>query len=322
MSRDRSFLLGTAAAVVAATLFSSLGPLARFAGEAGVDGVAFTAWRAGLGAAFLALLIGARGRLGPSVRAVLNLPRRGRLALAIAALMGVTLNMAIFSAFGIITIALTLMLFYTYPAGVVLVDLALGRERMTLPRLAALVLSTVGVILVLAAGREAGGAGPGVEPLGVVLGLVAAAAQVVFVTVSRHGYRAVPADAATLVILGTAMVAASLVALATGQGDGLLAPFRSVAAWPFLLPAGIAAAGISSLLFLAAIRMIGGTRTGILMLLEPVGGALLAALLLHETLTPAQGLGVALVLVGALVLQVAADPEREPVAEPAAGPLA
>ena len=45
---------GTLAAIVAATLFGMLGPLARFGAEAGVDGVAFTAWRATLGVTFLA----------------------------------------------------------------------------------------------------------------------------------------------------------------------------------------------------------------------------------------------------------------------------
>ena len=48
------------------------------------------------------------------------------------------------------------------------------------------------------------------------------------------------------------------------------------------------AAGVSSLLFLTAIRTIGGTRTGILMLFEPVVGVVLAALLLREPLLPVQ----------------------------------
>ena len=80
------------------------------------------------------------------------------------------------------------------------------------------------------------------------------------------------------------------------------------------------AAGLSSLLFLNAIRTLGGTRTGILMLLEPVIGAILAGLWLGETLAPVQFAGGGLVLLGALVLQLRSDPDLEPVTEAGAGP--
>jgi drug/metabolite transporter (DMT)-like permease len=56
------------------------------------------------------------------------------------------------------------------------------------------------------------------------------------------------------------------------------------------------------------------------MLLEPVVGTLLAGLLLGEALAPVQALGGALVLAGALVLQVRQVPGRA-VAEAGAGPL-
>jgi len=177
----------------------------------------------------------------------------------------------------------------------------------------------VGVALVLF-----GGAGPGtaegINPLGVVLGLGAAASQVVFVSVSRHGYRSVPSDAATLVNLSVSVVGATVIAITVGQTEDLLTPFRSLDPLPILLLAGVVAAGFSSLLFLTAIRKLGGTRTGILMLLEPVVGALLAGLWLGETLGPVQFAGGALVLLGALVLQLRSDPELEPVTEAGAGP--
>ena len=320
MPRDRDQLLGTLAAITGAALFGMLGPLSRFGAEAGVRGVAFTAWRAILGVSFLAVLILARGTARPSIAAVRGLSTRGRLSFALAALMGVTLNVSMFTAFGLIPIALTLMLFYLYPAGVVIVDLALGHERMTPSRLVALLLSSAGVVLVLFGGADSG-SGVGVNPLGIALGLCAAASQVVFVTVSRHGYSDVPADAATLGILATSVVGASTIALLVGQGDSLVAPLRSLEPWPYLLLAGVAAAGVSSLLFLLAIRMIGGTRTGILMLLEPVVGVVLAALWLGESFTAVQAVGGVLVMAGALVLQLRSDGLHDPIEETAAGPI-
>jgi drug/metabolite transporter, DME family len=319
MSRDRDLLLGTLAAVVAAVLFGTLGPLSRFGAEAGVGGVAFTAWRAILGVAFLAILVTARGSAGSSFAAIRGLSGRGRAAMATAAIMGVTLNVAMFTAFGLVPIALALMLFYLYPAGVVVVDLALGHERMTGSRVAALAFSFCGVALVLFGGATADG--DPVSPLGIALCIVAAASQVVFMTVSRGGYSRVPADAATIVILAASVVGASTIAVLVGQGEQLLAPFRSLEPWPILLVAGVLAAGVSSLLFLTAIRTIGGTRTGILMLLEPVVGVVLAALLLGEALGPLQAVGGLLVLAGALVLQLRSGPALEPIAETHAGPV-
>ncbi|HEY6570447.1 MAG TPA: DMT family transporter [Candidatus Limnocylindrales bacterium] len=320
MPRDRTLVSGTLAAVVAASLFGMLGPLARFGAEAGVEGVAFASWRATLGVAFLAILIVARGRGRASVVALRGLDRRGRVTLGIAALTGLVLNAAIFTAFERIPIALALMLFYTYPAGVVVVAALLGRETVTPSRVAALVLSTTGVVLVLAGGMGAGGGAP-IDPVGVLLGLGAAASQVVFITISRDGYRSAPADAAMTVILAVSMIGGALLAVAVGQADSLVAPLRSLAPWPIVLVAGILAAGLASLLFLTAIRLIGGARTGILMLFEPVVGVILAGLLLSESLAPVQLLGCALVLAGALVLQVRSAPDQTPLVEEGAGPV-
>ena len=111
MPRDRTFLIGTLAAVLAAVMFGMLGPLARFGAEDGIEGVAFVAWRALLGLLFVGTLLIARRGVGESMSAIGSLSRRGRLALALASCMGLTLNLAMFSAFGLIPIALALMLF-------------------------------------------------------------------------------------------------------------------------------------------------------------------------------------------------------------------
>ena len=74
------------------------------------------------------------------------------------------------------------------------------------------------------------------------------------------------------------------------------------------------------MLFLFGIRKIGGTRAGILLLIEPLVGVTLAALLLREALLPIQVLGGAAILTAALLLQrdtSTSEPERivVPVAE-------
>ncbi len=311
---------GILAAIVGASLFGMLGTLSRFAADAGVTGVAFTFWRSATGALFLGTVLLLRRQGGPSMAALRALDPRGKGLLALAGGMGLGLNAAMFSAFGLVPIALALMLFYTYPAGVALTDIVLGRERATPVRLGALAVSTGGVVLVLIGGL-AGNAGP-INPLGILLGLAASVCQVIFITASRSGYRSVPTATATLAILVIGSMGAAALGVLVGQADGLTAPFRDARAWMPVLLAGIAAAALASLLFLTAIRRIGGTRTGALMLLEPVVGVVLAAVLLGEALAPIQALGAALVLGGALTLQRASDPDLEPVIETAAGPMA
>ena len=316
----RSDIAGSLAAVVAAGLFGMLGPITRLAGDAGLPGIGMTAWRALLGTLFLAAVVVATRSGGETAAALRGLTRHGRTMLATAAVSGFVLNAAMFSAFGLAPVALVLMMFYTYPAGVAIVDVVAGHERLTRWRAAALGLSMGGVVLVLAGGAAASGA-PQDVAAGVALGLVASASQVVFITASRSGYRSVPAPAASMLIMATAVLGAGIVAIIAGQGAGLLVPLSTPGLWPLILLAGVAAAGISSSLFLVAIRRIGGTRTGILMLFEPVVGVILAAVVLGESLSVAQAIGTGLVLLGALVLQRGAEPDLAPVVEAAAGPM-
>ncbi|MFL5677044.1 MAG: EamA family transporter, partial [Chloroflexota bacterium] len=88
-----------------------------------------------------------------------------------------------------------------------------------------------------------------------------------------------------------------------GNGAGLTYPLREPSVLPLLVFTGLFAAAIPSIMFLTGIRLIGGTRAGILMLFEPVVGVVLAALLLDERLAPIQVVGGFAILAAALVLQ-------------------
>jgi DME family drug/metabolite transporter len=313
MVRDRATLTGSLLALVAASLFATLGPLTRFAEDIGLGPVGFVAWRAGIGAVALIVPIAAAGGGAAAIASLRELDRRGRRTLALATIMGFALNIAMFVAFGLIPIALALMLFYTYPAMVAAVGVLTGHERLTGWRAAALGLASLGVLLVLVGGIDPSG-GLEIDPAGVALALAAAASQTVFVTISRRGYRTVAAETATVIILVGSAVGAVLVAVAAGLVAQLVEPLQGLQPWPIILVAGILGAGLPSFLFLTAIRRIGGIRTGILMLWEPVVGTVLAALLLGERLVPVQVAGGLLVLAAALILQLRSEPDEEPIA--------
>lgn len=289
--------------LVAAALFGTLGPLSRLAYDAGMEPVPFVAWRALIGAigtgAFVAWRVARRGR---RLARLQDLRTRERAALAIACVCAAGLNLAMFVAFDRITIALALLCFYTYPAMVAGLDIATGREVLDRPKWIALGLALGGMVAVVASQLDPA-AGITLDGLGVALALVAAVCQTAFVTVSRGGYRRIPADQATTLILGSAFVACVVLAIVTGSGAAIALPLAQPSLLPLLLFTGLFAAAIPSLCFLIGIRVIGGTRAGVVMLFEPVVGVALAAWLLGESLQPIQLIGGVAILAAALILQ-------------------
>jgi drug/metabolite transporter, DME family len=316
---QRRTMLGTLAVLVAASMFGMLGPVSRLAGDrAGVETIAFVTWRSLLGAVVVGCLLAARTIHGRPLVGIRAMSVRARASLLVAIGSGVVLNLAIFVAFARITVALALLGFYTYPALVTLAVVVIERRRPGRVQLAALAMATVGMAIVVLGGVDPA-TGLTFDLFGLVLALVAAVAQTVFVLVSRHGFASVPIDQASFVVLGGGFLGFLAVALLTGGGPAVVGSLSNPIAWPYLIAGGVFGAGIPTTLFLLGIRWIGGVRSGILALIEPVVGALLAAAMLDESVRPIQLLGGALVLAAAFLLQ--RTPSRPPPsAEPGLGP--
>lgn len=317
MSTGRPPVTGFLIVVLAASLFGMLGPLSRFAYDAGMEPLSFVAWRGAIGFLAAAGFIGWRVANGrePLTRFG-RLGRGERVTLLVAALLGFALNLAMFVSFDLITIALALLGFYTYPVIVAVANVVLGREALDRTRVAALALAVVGMIAVVA-GQLDPASGIKVNELGIALALVAAGCQAAFVVISRDGYPSVPSSQAMAVVLGTTVVCSVAVAALTGGATALAFPLNDPSVLPLLAFTGLFAAAIPSILFLTGIRRIGGTRAGILMLFEPVVGVALAAVLLGESIAPVQILGGVAILAAAVILQLGAAPTGRTVAAPA-----
>jgi drug/metabolite transporter (DMT)-like permease len=296
-------LRGFAIVIGSAALFGLLGPLSRFAYAMGMEPTAFVTWRALIGFASLAAFVAWRVRRG-ATRVVRwgDLSGRARTAMLVAALAGTILNLCMFIAFDRITIALALLGFYTYPAMVAAFNVASGRERIDGRRAVALGLASAGMIAVVASQLDPA-AGIRLDAIGLGLALGAAVSQAIFVIIGREGYSEVPTEQAMTTVLLVSFIGALAVSLVAGGVGPLARPVVQPDVLPLLLFTGIAAAAIPSFGFLTGIRLIGGTRVGILMLFEPVVGVALAALLLHEGLAPIQVAGGIAILAAAILLQ-------------------
>jgi drug/metabolite transporter (DMT)-like permease len=310
--RRSSPQLGYALALAGASMFAWLGPLSRWAEADDMQLIPFVAWRAGMGALLLAAVVGIRAVLNGTV--VPRPPAREIATLLLATVIALVLNVAIFGAFTRVTIAIALLGLYTYPAMVAAVALVTGNERATPGTITALLVALGGMALVLIGGIDTT-QGVTLDAVGVGLALLAAACQTVFITISRRGYTTIPADRAMGVILAGTAVGCAAIVLATGDATELTMPFGQPDLLLILITAGTFGAGIASLFFLSAVRLIGGMRTGILMLFEPVVAVTLAAVLLHEAIRPLQVLGAIGVLSAALLLRRSAAADEDATTE-------
>ena len=256
--------------------------------------MAFVAWRATFGFLAISVIVAlVARRRGASIADPRRLPRRDLAGLVVIALAGLGVNIAAFIAFDLTTVAVVLLAFYTYPALVAVVAVALGHERLDGSRLVALGLALGGMVLVVAGGLGASGTGAAFNPVGVLLGLAAAIFQTTFVTVSRGRFATVTAEQAMGWV--TLVTAVTCLVIAIGLGDRLDVPLHDTRALGLAMLAGIAGAGIPSVF-------------------EPLVEVSLAALLLHEAVRPIQAVGGAAILVAALLLQ-----RRAPAAAPELG---
>jgi drug/metabolite transporter (DMT)-like permease len=312
---------GASLVVLAAIGFGLGGPLARAAGDIGFNGTTFAFWRAAGSVAALALLLAigtAIGRLGQVPLA--SIRRIEWLQLVAMGLFVAGTTLGLFLGFERSTIALTLIVFYTYPVIVAVAAVRLYAEPLGPRRAAAILLASFGMMLVVLGPGATDSSG--VDLLGVLFALGAAACQTGYALVASRGFASVPAFQAAMLLRGFSLLAYLIVlvplVLLIGDADRLLAPLAGADAWVLIVIAGVLSAALPTAALVAGYRRVGPTRGSVLMLLEPVTGALLAAWWLAEQPAPIQLLGGLAVLAGAALVQLTPSRHRQAETEPLA----
>jgi drug/metabolite transporter (DMT)-like permease len=273
---------GVACIVVSAICFGTMAIMARAAYAAGVDIATLLALRFVIAAAVLVSVALARHEPWPKGRALLA-------AILLGALGYAGQSFTFFTALTLAPAGLVALLLYLYPALVtVLSALALG-EKLTQRKLAALAVAVIGTALTIGPASNA-------SPLGVALGLAAAAIYAVYIVVgSRLGARVAPRPMATVVVASAGAVFA-VAALARGPAWP-----QSPMGWLAVVGIAIVSTVVAIVLFFAGLERIGPTRTAVLSTVEPLWTVVLAAVFLGELIAPWQLVGGALIL-GAVVL--------------------
>jgi len=292
-----AYAKGVLYAIAAGIALGTLGPVSNLAYAAGMSSATFAALRATIGAVVIVAFIRVtRHRTLP----LSKLGNRDRLLLALTATAQALLSLSLFAAYGAMPVASVLAVYFCYPLLVAAASIALGRERLTLPRAMGLVIALTGLIAVLLGGARAG---IDIAVVGIVFAAIAAVCQAAYLVMSRSGYSRLPSEQASGVILGGAAVMIWLVALPALFSAGALLWVGSPTAWLAVGVAGLVGAAMAKVFVLRAVRRVGGTRTSVLMLSEPLAGVGLAAVMLGQGLTLEQALGGIGVLVGAMLAQ-------------------
>jgi drug/metabolite transporter (DMT)-like permease len=261
-----------------------------FAQRGGLSLVATLAWRYAIGAALLFLMA------GPTRRAMVA--RRGLMPLVVLGVMQALVAALSLSALAWISAATLGFLFYTYPAWIAVLAAVRKTERLTVPRIVALVLALAGIAVMV------GTPGPGeVHPIGIALALTSALLYAVYVPILAHYDREHGGPATATYGSAGAAIAIVAGAVAFPRLTGGLHMPPGITAWAAIVFLAVFATAIGFLAFLRGLAVIGPVRAAIVSTVEPFFTATLAALLLGQPLTLATLAGGVCVAAAVVLLQ-------------------
>jgi drug/metabolite transporter (DMT)-like permease len=273
--------------LASATGFGSVAILAKLAYRSGLgpeQALAFRFLIAAVGMVALASLLGQN-----PLRV-----DRGRLLALLA--MGVVLysaqSLSYFIALRTLPASLVVLIAYIYPSLVVAAGWLFLHRAVSAKHLVALAASFVGLLMLV------GGAHFQLA-WALVLAVASPLIYTVYILVGERVMGAVPALAASAVIISGAAFAFSILAAVNNQ----LALPRTTPGWAIVVALAVLPTMLAISLFLAGLPRVGAARAALLSTWEPVVTVVLAVLVLGERMSPIQVLGGILVLLAVVVVQ-------------------
>jgi drug/metabolite transporter (DMT)-like permease len=285
---------GVLLVALSAACFAAMPIFARTVYAAGSDPSTLLLLRFTAAAAVLLPLALRRSAARPADRPLSGLVLLGALYVFQSLLYFVALTMT--------PVTLLALLLYVYPVVVAVLASVIFHIPLTRWRVVALALALTGAALTVI-GPLGGG-----NWLGIALALAAALTYSGYILLATRITRSVDSLWSSAIITATA-----------GALFGVLALFHGVAlpttstGWAAVVGIALVSTVLAILAFMAGLIRIGPTDAATLSVLEPVITALLAVLLLGETLGPAQLVGGALIVLAVLIVARVAVPRLEPI---------
>jgi len=227
----------------------------------------------------------------------LGVPAADLARLAVLGLAGVAAsNYFYYVAIQRTNVATAIIIQYTAPVWVLLYMVARKVERATLPKMVAVVLAIFGIALIIGL---FGGRKLQFDSIGVGAALVAAFS---FSYYNVFAHSLLERYDRWTVLLFTTMSAAIFWLFINSPWKVATAHY-TLAAWGFLFVFAMLSVLLPFVFYFAGLQHLRPTKAIVASCLEPVFSILIAAVVLHESVSPLQGLGMAMVLGAILVVQ-------------------
>ncbi len=287
-------LTGILLIATSAASFGTLAIFGRFLYADGLDTFTMLFLRFGLAALLMTIILFVRKEKFPRGKILVQLIGMGALGY-------VGQSFSYLSAIKYASAGLVALLLYLYPTFVFVLSVIVLREKVTLIKVAALVLALMGTALTV---DPAGG-----QLLGILFSVAAALIYSGYIIVGTNVMKHVSAVQSSVVIFAAAgAVYGILMAV-----NGVHLPTTNNG-WINIVGIVLIATVIPVVTFLAGLERIGPINAAMLSTLEPVVTVLLAASIFEERLKPIVMLGGGLILVAVILLT---HGEMEPIHEPA-----
>jgi drug/metabolite transporter (DMT)-like permease len=283
--------IGGLVALVSSILFSFNIVLARMAYDAGSNALTVNLARSTCLTVSLYVAITLAGR---SARLA---PRERNASLLIGLLWAVQM-IGLLLAIGFMPVGLAVLTYYIYPLILALIAAALGRDRLSVWRIVAMVVAFAGLALALDV------PGGSLDWRGIAAALVASVSMATLMAWSEGTMAGQDSRVITLHVMAASMGVFIVLAVILG---GLAFPSGTLG-WLAFTGASVFFSIASFCLFIA-IGLIGPVRTGVIDNGSPIWAILFAAVLIGEVLGPFQWIGAAIV-VGAIIANQILDHHR------------
>lgn len=199
----------------------------------------------------------------------------------------------LFLSLALIPASIAGLLLYTYPTLVTIFAHLLGDETIDSVKTGALILASIGLVLVLGVSFQT------INNLGIVLALGAALTYSIFIIESNRVLQSLNPILATVYVCLGGFILHLTLGLFTGQ----ISLYIPVQAWLYILAIAFISTILAFLTFYRSIQLIGPSKASIVSILEPVVTAILAAVFLSERLSSFQIGGGLIILLAIVLLQ-------------------
>ena len=195
----------------------------------------------------------------------------------------------LFQAYNFTTISVATLCYYFAPVIVTVTCVFLFRERLNAKQILCFVMSTLGLVLIIANGGLSGG---GSDGIGIAYGLGAAALYATVILLNKFMKHTEGVPRTLFQFFAAILILIPYVAVTSGFHLEVL----DTKGWICLLILGLFHTGVTYCLYFSSLKELKGQEVSILSYIDPLVAVLISTVVLGEAMTLLQGLGGLLIL--------------------------